>query len=153
MLTKHVFLGLGSNLGDRETHLKDAIRTLSSHASINITAQSSVLGTEPMGNENQGKFLNAVVEIETTMSPRELLHACLDIEIQQGRVRKGKWGPRTIDIDILFFSDQLIQEDGLHIPHPEVHNRPFTLIPMAEIAPDFIHPMMEKDIKAMSGAL
>ena len=150
MLTKHVFLGLGSNLGDRETHLEDAICALGSHGSFNITALSSVLETEPMGNEKQGKFLNAVVEIETTMSPRELLHACLDIEIQQGRVRKGKWGPRTIDIDILFFSDQLIQEDGLHIPHPEVHNRSFALLPMAEIAADFIHPLLKRDMKAMS---
>ena len=153
MMTKRVYLGLGSNLGDRDAHLNDAISTLSSHDAINITEQSSVIETEPIGNTNQGKFLNAVIEIETTMTPQELLQTCLDIEIQQGRVRSEKWGPRTIDIDILFFDDQLIQEEGLHVPHPEMHNRSFTLLPMAEIAPDFSHPLINRDIKAMSSGL
>lgn len=153
MTTKHVFLGLGSNLGDREAHLADAIATLSSDVSINVTAQSAIIETEPMGVENQGKFLNAVIEIETSLTPQELLQTCLGIEIQHGRVRDEKWGPRTIDIDILFFDDQLIQEEGLHVPHPEVHNRAFALQPMAEIAPDFVHPRFNRDMKTMSSGL
>ena len=153
MLTTHVFLGLGSNLGDRDTHLNDAIAALCSNDSINITAQSSVLETEPVGNEDQGKFLNAVVEIETTLSPQALLQVCLDIEMQQGRVRDEKWGSRIIDIDILFFSDQLIQEEGLHVPHPEVHNRSFALIPLVEIAPMMVHPSLGMTAKAMLHAL
>lgn len=152
-MTKHVFLGLGSNLGDRAVHLNNAISALCFHDAINITSQSSVLETEPVGNESQGKFLNVVVEIETTLSPMELLQACLEIEILQGRVRNEKWGPRTIDIDILFFSDQLIKEEGLQIPHPEVHNRSFVLIPLVEIAPMLIHPSLNQSAKAMLHAL
>ena len=153
MLTTEVFLGLGSNLGDRDAHLNDAIAALGAHDSINITAQSSVLETEPVGNADQGKFLNAVVEIETTLSARSLMQVCLDIEMQQGRVRDEKWGPRIIDIDILFFSDQLIQEEGLHVPHPEVHNRSFALVPLVEIASTMVHPSLGMTAKAMLHAL
>ena len=153
MLTKNVFLGLGSNLGDRDAHLNDAIAILCSSESISITAQSSVLETEPVGNEDQGKFLNAVIEIETTLSPTQLMQTCLDIEMQQGRVRDEKWGPRTIDIDILFFSDQLIEKEGLHVPHPEVQNRSFVLIPLVEIAPMMVHPTLAVTAKAMLHAL
>ena len=153
MLTTNVFLGLGSNLGDRDAHLSDAIAALCAHDTINLTARSSVLETDPVGDVDQGNFLNAVVEIETTLSPQELMHVCLDVELQQGRVRGEKWGPRTIDIDILFFSDQMIQEDGLHIPHPELHNRSFTLIPLEEIAPTMVHPLLGFSVKAMLHAL
>jgi len=153
MLTKNVFLGLGSNLGDRDAHLNDAIATLCSSDSISVTAQSSVLETEPVGNEEQGKFLITVVEIETTLSPTQLMQTCLDIEMQQGRVRDEKWGPRTIDIDILFFSDQLIEKTGLHVPHPEVQNRSFVLIPLVEIAPMMVHPTLGVTAKAMLHAL
>ncbi len=153
MLTTEVFLGLGSNLGDRDAHLNDAIAALDVIDSIGITAQSSVLETEPVGNEDQGAFLNVVVEIETTLSPQQLMRTCLEIEMQQGRVRDKKWGPRTIDIDILFFSDQLIQEDGLHVPHPEVENRSFALIPLAEIAPTMVHPALGLTAEAMLHAL
>ena len=153
MLTKNVFLGLGSNLGDRDAHLNDAIAALCSSDSISVTAQSSVLETEPVGNEDQDKFLNAVVEIETTFSPTQLMQSCLDIEMQQGRVRGEKWGPRTIDIDILFFSDQLIEKEGLHVPHPEVQNRSFVLIPLVEIAPMMVHPTLGVTAKAMLHAL
>jgi 2-amino-4-hydroxy-6-hydroxymethyldihydropteridine diphosphokinase len=153
MLIKNVFLGLGSNLGDRNGNLNDAIAALVSCDSINVTAQSSILETEPVGNENQGKFLNAVIEIETTLSPKQLMQTCLEIEMQQGRVRDEKWGPRTIDIDILFFADQLIQEDGLEVPHPEAQNRSFVLIPLVEIAPMMVHPTLGVTAKAMLHAL
>ena len=153
MLTTKVFLGLGSNLGDRDAHLNDAIESLRSTDSIKVTAQSSLLETEPVGNEKQGKFLNAVIEIETTLSPKQLMQTCLDIERQQGRVRGEKWGPRTIDIDILLFSDQLIQDEGLHVPHPEMQNRSFVLIPLVEIAPMTVHPALGVTAKAMLHAL
>ena len=153
MLTTNVFLGLGSNLGDRDSHLNDAVVALCSNKAITIISQSSVLETEPLGNEDQGKFLNVVVEIETTLSPKKLMKTCLDIEMHQGRVREEKWGPRTIDIDILFFSDQLIQSEGLDVPHPEVQNRSFVLIPLVEIAPMMVHPTLGITAKAMLHAL
>lgn len=153
MLTKNVFLGLGSNLGDRDAHLNDAIAALCASDAICVTAQSSVLETAPVGNEDQGMFLNAVVEIETTLSPLQLMRTCLEIEMQQGRVRDEKWGPRTIDIDILFFSDQLIQEAGLEVPHPEVQKRSFVLIPLVEIAPMMLHPTLGVTARAMLHAL
>jgi 2-amino-4-hydroxy-6-hydroxymethyldihydropteridine diphosphokinase len=112
-----------------------------------------VLETEPVGNEDQGNFLNAVIEIETTLSPNQLMQTCLDIEMQQGRVRAEKWGPRTIDIDILLFSDQLIKEDRLHVPHPEMQNRSFVLTPLVEIAPMTVHPVFGVTAKAMLHAL
>jgi 2-amino-4-hydroxy-6-hydroxymethyldihydropteridine diphosphokinase len=153
MLTKSVFLGLGSNLGDREAHLDDAIAALCSNNSITLISRSEILETEPVGITDQGKFLNAVVEIETTLTPQELMQVCLDIEIQEGRVRDEKWGPRTIDIDMLYYSDQLIQEEGLHVPHPEMQNRSFVLIPLVEIAPTMIHPTLGLTAEAMLHAL
>ena len=153
VLTKQVYLGLGSNLGDRAKHLSDAIAAMCSHDAIDVIAQSSVLETVPVGEVQQGYFLNAVIEIETTLSPQDLMGVCLEIEVRQGRVRGEKWGPRTIDIDLLFFSDQLIDEERIHVPHPELQNRSFVLIPLVEIAPTMIHPSLGLTAEAMLHAL
>jgi len=153
LLTKHVFLGLGSNLGDRQAYLSTAIESLAAHDDIALISQSTVIETLPVGNVHQGKFLNAAVEIETTLSAEQLLQVCLDIEQQLDRVRSDRWGPRTIDIDILFFGSVMFDKDGLRIPHPALHTRSFVLIPLVEIAPNHVHPTYHKTVQAMLDAL
>ena len=127
MLNENIFLGLGSNLGDRASYLQHAIDALSSHTQITLNGQSSVIETEPRGDIEQNQFLNQVVQIESALDPQELLSYCLDIERVNGRERLQKWGPRTLDIDILFFGDEVICGLELTVPHPEVHKRIFML--------------------------
>jgi 2-amino-4-hydroxy-6-hydroxymethyldihydropteridine diphosphokinase len=148
-MMKQVFLGLGSNLNNRKSHLEDALEKLDGHSGIHILKQSSILQTEPIGEIEQPMFLNMVVEIETNLSPFKLLDLCLAIELENGRVRGQKWGPRSLDIDILFYGSQIIDCSGLQIPHPEVTNRRFVLEPLAEIAPTFEHPILSQSVHAM----
>jgi 2-amino-4-hydroxy-6-hydroxymethyldihydropteridine diphosphokinase len=150
---KQVFLGLGSNLGDRDNYLQMAITCLQENKNIQVVQQSSVIETDPVGEIEQGAFLNQVVEIETNLEPLELLAFCLRTEKLHGRVRTKKWGPRTIDIDILSFDNLVIQFDGLELPHSEMHNRMFVLQPLSEIAPSFIHPKTKDFIRAMVDSL
>ena len=140
MLTKEVFIALGSNVGDREQYLCRAIHLLDCESSIKIIKQSTFIETEPVGPIEQRSFLNGVIEIETSLSPRKLLDTCLQIEDQLGRIRKQRWGPRTIDLDIILFGEQCVKEDHLKIPHPELLNRLFVLEPLAEISPHVLHP-------------
>jgi 2-amino-4-hydroxy-6-hydroxymethyldihydropteridine diphosphokinase len=140
-----VFLLLGSNLGNAEMHLKDAAETIRIQAGP-ITLASSIYATKAWGKTDQPDFLNQVIEIDCHKTPRELLSLLLKIEIELGRVRKEKWGARLIDIDILFFDDKTIDEPDLKIPHPQIPNRRFTLVPLAEIAPELIHPLLRKKI-------
>jgi 2-amino-4-hydroxy-6-hydroxymethyldihydropteridine diphosphokinase len=135
------FLALGSNLGDRRKNLRSAIDALRSHPGIRVTKESSFYDTEPAGGPDQGRFLNAVVQIRTTLEPEELLDAVLRIESDLGRVRREHWGPRTIDIDILTLEDLVYVSQALSIPHPLMHEREFVLRPLLEIAPDFKHPV------------
>ena len=114
-----------------------------------MTKRSAVIETEPMGSIEQADFLNQVIEIETSLSPHELLEVCADIELQNDRQRDQKWGPRTLDIDILFFGARVIWEPNLMIPHPEVHKRVFMLEPLLELAPDYNHPVFHQTIKAI----
>jgi 2-amino-4-hydroxy-6-hydroxymethyldihydropteridine diphosphokinase len=146
---KDVFLGLGSNLNDRHAYLENAISQLDANKNIQVRTRSSILETDPIGKIPQPKYLNMVVEIETCLSPKELLNVCLEIEADNGRVRTEKWGPRTLDIDILFYGDEVVDTHGLKIPHPELAQRRFVLEPMAEIAPDFKHPKSKDSILAM----
>src|SRR6478609_4150733 len=136
-----VFLLLGSNLGNAELHLKDATEAIRIQAGLIIQA-SSIYSTKAWGKTDQPDFLNQVIEISCDQTPHELLGLLLKIEIDLGRVRKEKWGARLIDIDILFFDNEHILESDLKIPHPEIANRRFTLVPLAEIAPDLIHPVL-----------
>jgi 2-amino-4-hydroxy-6-hydroxymethyldihydropteridine diphosphokinase len=149
MKYKNIFLGLGSNLGDREVHLQRAIALLEEDECVQIKKKSTVIETEPIGHTEQGAFLNQVIQIETSYDPYSLLQKCLKIEKSSGRIREEKWGPRTLDIDILFFGETVLQSDGLKIPHPEVSNRAFVLLPLAEIAPTFQHPVSGQQIEAM----
>jgi len=141
----HVFLLLGSNLGNAALHLKDAAEAIRSQVGPIIRA-SSFYSTKAWGKTDQPDFLNQVIEITCEKTSHELLGLLLKIEIDLGRVRKEKWGARLIDIDILFFDTQHIDEPDLKIPHPEIGNRRFTLVPLAEIAPDLIHPLSGKKI-------
>lgn len=130
------YLGLGGNLGDREAMLRAAIAALDATPDVRVTAVSSLYETPPWGPVPQGPYLNACVALDTTLSPRELLTLCLAIERDHGRERAIRWGPRTLDIDVLLYGDEAIDEEGLIVPHPRMTERAFVLVPLAEIAPE-----------------
>lgn len=130
------YLGLGSNLGDRERSLREAVRCLDSVGGIRVVVLSSVYETKPVGLIGQPDFLNMVVRVETSLPPRELLSRCLDIETVLGRVRREHWGPRNIDIDVLWYDGLSWADSELILPHPRMQERGFVLTPLAEIAPD-----------------
>jgi 2-amino-4-hydroxy-6-hydroxymethyldihydropteridine diphosphokinase len=136
-----VFLGLGSNLGDRSAALEEARRRLEGRG-YSTTQRSSIWHTEPVGGPPQGWFLNAVLAGETSLGPEELLQACLETERDMGRVRAERNGPRLIDVDILLFEDTRREGSGLVIPHPRLHERLFVLAPLHEIAPTLRHPVL-----------
>lgn len=142
----NVYLGLGTNLGDREENLERAIDALNSFDEIEVTNRSSVLETAPYGKTDQPEFLNMCVEIDTRMSPLSLLETVLGIEHSLGRVREEVWGPRIIDIDILLYEDLEIELDDLSIPHKEMQKRSFVLEPLAEIAPHVKHPKLGRTV-------
>ncbi len=140
MATK-AYLALGSNLGDRLEHLRSAVRLLSDADGIEVVRSSRVYETEPVGPP-QPAYLNAVVEVGTDLEPGELLAATRAVEEALGRVRGERWGPRTIDVDILTFDDATIDEPELVVPHPRMHERGFVLVPLGELDPD---PMLPDD--------
>ncbi len=146
---QQIYLALGTNLGDRESNLAKAIEQLSIHCPV--VAISSIFETEPWGYLDQGKFLNMVVGCETSLSPLSLLDFVKNLEGELGRTPNFRNGPRLIDIDILFYGDQVIDKPGLAIPHPRLHERAFVLVPLAEIAPTLLHPVtgftIEKHLK------
>jgi 2-amino-4-hydroxy-6-hydroxymethyldihydropteridine diphosphokinase len=143
-----VFLGLGSNLGDREAAIDAALARLAARG-VSVRARSSTWLTEPVGGPPQGWFLNAAASVGTALEPRELLAAALEVEREMGRVRSERNGPRTIDVDILLFGDRRIDEPGLTVPHPRLHERRFVLAPLAEIAPSLVHPALGLTIAAL----
>ena len=147
-----VFLLLGSNLGNRQQFLSQAIEYIETEIAPVIKA-SSIYETQAWGKTDLPDYLNQVVLLQTDLSAQAILKKILDIEILLGRRREEKWGSRTIDIDILFYGDGIINEENLQIPHPELHNRRFTLEPLAEIAPDFLHPTLNKNILQIKNEL
>jgi 2-amino-4-hydroxy-6-hydroxymethyldihydropteridine diphosphokinase len=148
MAGKIVYIALGSNLGDRAGMLERAIAAMNS-AGISVVRQSSRYVTEPVGAPGQGWFLNAVVEAETSLLPLQLLHALLKIERELGRRRLTPHGPRAIDLDILFYGSSVIRSRDLEVPHPRLTERRFVLIPLAQLAPDFRHPVLHKSINQL----
>ncbi|HEY5124012.1 MAG TPA: 2-amino-4-hydroxy-6-hydroxymethyldihydropteridine diphosphokinase [Ignavibacteria bacterium] len=141
-----VYLGLGSNVGNRLSYIKKAVGKIKSDKSFKIIRCSSIYKTEPWGKKDQEEFLNCALCISTGLNPFELVMKLKNIEKSLGRKKKETWGEREIDIDILFYDDLIYSDDDLSIPHMEIHNRRFVLVPMCEIAPDFVHPSFDKDI-------
>lgn len=133
---KKAYLSIGSNMGDRLQFLKDAVQMVRFDPEITVKTVSSIYETDPVGYTDQAAFLNIAVELETTLSPHELLVACQRIEQELGRKRIIRWGPRTVDLDILLYNDENIESDDLVIPHPRMAERAFVVIPLASISTD-----------------
>ena len=142
---KCVYLALGSNLGDREAYLRAGIRGLAAHG-MDIIRCASVYSTEPREILDQPWFLNTVLEANTDLKPSELLQVCLEVEKQNNRIRETVKGPRTLDIDLIFYGNTIIQNPELTIPHPSFSKRRFVLVPLAEIAPGFVDPLSGQTI-------
>jgi len=143
------YIALGSNVGDRAEVLMDALKALAGSKGVTVRAVSQMIETEPVGGPaGQGKFLNAAVEVSTDLAPRELLAVLHGIERSLGRRREAeeRWGPRTCDLDILLIGDTVMEMDDLTIPHPRMHERLFVLRPLAEIAPEAVHPVLGKTV-------
>jgi len=148
-VTKRAFIGIGSNLGDREFLVRKAVEALRELPRTNVARVSSLYDTDPVGEVEQPAFLNAVAWIETELTPRELLWQLLLIEQRMGRVRTQRWGPRPIDLDLLFHGREIVDEPDLKVPHPEAHRRAFVLVPLAEIDPGFVHPGTGETVRRM----
>ncbi|MBI3609482.1 MAG: 2-amino-4-hydroxy-6-hydroxymethyldihydropteridine diphosphokinase [Nitrospirae bacterium] len=143
------YIGIGSNMGDRQAYCEEAVRRIARFPKTAILAASSLYETAPLEIPDQDRFINAVVAVRTELSPHELLRACQEVEQFLGRKRSVRFGPRTIDLDVLFYGDRIIQEPGLTIPHPRMHERRFVLEPLAEIAPGLEHPVFHKTADQM----
>ncbi len=143
------YISLGSNMGDRIKAIKKAIQLLDDHPDIIVNKVSSFYETEPLEYPDQDWFINAVAEIETKLNPEELLKIAVEIEAKLERVKTIRWGPRTIDVDILLYGSELISTSELQIPHLRMHARSFVLIPLAEIAGNLKHPILNKTAKEL----
>ncbi|NWG14550.1 MAG: 2-amino-4-hydroxy-6-hydroxymethyldihydropteridine diphosphokinase [Acidobacteria bacterium] len=145
---ERVFISAGSNLGDRQANLERALVTLDMKGVL-LKKRSSLFETEPVGFRDQPWFLNMAVEVETYMPALDLLKVCHEIENAHGRVRTFRGAPRSLDLDILFYGDRVIHTDGLRIPHPRLTERRFVLEPLAEIAPEFVHPLLGESVRRL----
>lgn len=146
MATVHI--GIGSNLGKREENCAKAIGLLLEDG-ITVTRMSSMIETEPWGVTDQQKFINTAVKARTDLGPEELLAALKKIEFYMGRLPSARWGPRLVDLDILFYDDLVMKTDDLEIPHPYIKDRDFVLKPLAEIAPEKMHPLLKKTVREL----
>ncbi len=143
--TWHVaYIGLGSNLDNPAAQLDEARRRLALIAGLEVTSVSSYYATPPVGVLDQPWFVNAVAALRTTLSPEELLDTLLQVENEMGRVRKQRWGPRLVDLDLLLYNNKVVNTPRLLVPHPEIASRGFVLLPLAEIAPQVYHPVLQK---------
>lgn len=150
-MPRQVYLGLGSNLGDRAGYLRRARENLAPE--VNLLRASSVYETPPWGYTDQPAFLNQVVEVQTDLEPEALLVKLKGIESELGRVKNFRYGPRCIDLDILFYENRIYQSERLTIPHPSLAERAFVLVPINELAPNFVHPLLHKAISELLAAL
>ncbi|WP_287410099.1 2-amino-4-hydroxy-6-hydroxymethyldihydropteridine diphosphokinase [Oceanithermus sp.] len=142
MTATRALVALGSNLGDRAGHLLGAVAALARRPEVRLAGLSRIYETVPVGPAGQGPYLNAVLAVETGLGPLELLEVLLAIERAHGRVRRERWGPRTLDLDLLDFGGRVLERPGLSLPHPRLHERAFVLVPLAEVAPDWRHPLL-----------
>ncbi len=145
-----VYLGLGSNVGDRRTHLRHALRRLAER--YEVTGISSVWETDPVGYEDQRRFLNLVARMETDASPRSVLETARAIEAERGRERTFRNAPRTLDIDVLLYGDAIVDEEGLKVPHPRMRERAFVLVPLLELDPELEDPRTGEPFAGMAAA-
>jgi 2-amino-4-hydroxy-6-hydroxymethyldihydropteridine diphosphokinase len=146
------YIGIGSNLGDREENCAKALALLEREG-IKIVKPSSMIETEPWGVREQQKFMNMAVEVTTDMLPDQLLRKLKEVEAELGRTETTRWGQRIIDLDILFYGDTVYSSPELQIPHLHLHEREFVLMPLSEIAPDKIHPVLKKSVREMLNEL
>jgi len=143
------YIGIGSNLGNKVDQCKKAISEILKVDHHKLLAKSSFFKTQPVGYTSQDWFVNGVIKIETDLEPMDLLRTLKAIESRLGRLKTFRWGPRSIDLDILFFDEREIQKEELQIPHPLIHERQFVLIPLAEIDPGLIHPVLRKTVQEL----
>jgi 2-amino-4-hydroxy-6-hydroxymethyldihydropteridine diphosphokinase len=156
MLQANAYVGLGSNLGDRAAQLSAAARALADCAGLELVASSRVYETAPVGPPGQGPYLNAVLWLKSELGCRALLELLLGLEIRAGRQRDAgevRWGPRCLDLDLLLVGDRCVDEVGLQVPHPRLHERAFVLEPLCDLAPDLRHPIMNCSIAELKSQL
>lgn len=144
-----IFVGLGSNLGDRERWIRRALAQLDRIPNTSLRRVSSLYDTDPVGVVGQPEFLNAVAELESELTAREILWNLLLVEARMGRRRSHRWAPRTMDLDLLLYGSERIREPDLVVPHPELHRRAFVLVPLSELAPDLVHPVLQRSIREL----
>ncbi|UBH13055.1 2-amino-4-hydroxy-6-hydroxymethyldihydropteridine diphosphokinase [Macrococcus armenti] len=144
-----VYISFGSNIGDREQQINEALNKLQQVCDTELVTVSSLYETAPVGGVIQDDFLNGAAIVETSLTPIDFLNEIQRIELELGRERKVHWGPRTIDLDVLLMDDYIIEHERLNVPHPYMHERSFVLIPLAEIAPEAVHPILNKSIKEL----
>ncbi len=147
-----IHIGIGSNLGNRQENCLEAIRRLEQQG-VTALKRSSIIETEPWGVTDQPHFINMAIEAETAICPEDLLLSLKNIEKAMGREKTAHWGPRVIDLDILFYDDKIIDSSDLTIPHPHLHERDFVLLPLMEIAPEKIHPVLMKSVSELKALI
>ena len=150
---QNVFIGFGSNQGESLKICREAVLELKRHAKIDVREVSSFYSTKPVGVEDQPWFINGVVRCSTELEPEELLTVLNRIENRFGRVRRERWGPRTLDLDILAYGERVVQLPDLTVPHPRMHERLFVLAPLREIAPNWIHPLLHASVEELLSRL
>lgn len=150
-MTRKVYIAIGSNLGNRAENCARAMELIGRIRGAEVAGKSSLYETEPWGVTGQGRFINAAVEVRTSLEPEDLLRALKSIEAVMGRKDAGRWGPRVIDLDIIFYGDMVVEKEGLTIPHPRLLERAFVLVPLNEIAPDLVHPVLKETVSELMG--
>lgn len=142
-------IALGSNIGDREAYLRHGVEALNQSRDFRVKAVSKFVETKPYGVKEQNNFYNGCMKVETLLTPEELLEHLQGVERSVNRVREGKWGPRTLDLDIIFYDDLIMDTVNLKIPHIDMHNRDFVLVPLEQIAPNYCHPILHKNVSTL----